>query len=609
MHLRFGVALLALIACTGDGDDTGVSAGDGDITVSPSSIDFGQLFLGDSEQVDIRVKNVGNGDVAVLVTIAGAAAGDYVIAPFTSAPAKGEEAVHALTFTPTDWGNRSVSLIVEDSISGGSVEIPITTTVQVDSDGDGFGDINTGGEDCDDQESAVNPDAEEVCGDGIDNDCEGGDLPCDGPEWEDGPLADVSTTTSGDAGEGFGSALEIGDVTGDGVDDLIVGAPTDSTVADAAGLAFVYPGPLSNLDSASAFTISTDSVGGALGASVSIIGDYNGDGEPDLAVGVPLDNTIRTNQGRALIILGPIDGDIDALDADARLYGDQRKDYAGRVVAPAGDIDEDGYDDVLIGAPELSDGRMGRVFLLPGDSVSGYEDLGNMRDTVYGGDGFARVGDLVLSADFDGDGVPDSVVGGSDIEAAAGEVTLFIVDDGPSGDVLITDADSQFQGHLQMILEDGSVDAGDIDGDGHDDLLVGASSLLSPSTNQGMMCVINGPFGATADLTDASGCLEGTEAAQNLGSRVAVLGDFADNGGVDLVGVDGDGVLHMVYGDLSGMETAADQLLTPPSDSKRVGQAIVGGGDVDDDGVDDMAVGAPGFTTDVGSVFLVFGPL
>jgi len=602
--MRFSLLILPMLACSDGVTDTGPTP-DGDIEVNPTTVDFGLVFIGGAEETELAITNQGKQDTDLLLSIMGGAASDYAIAPHVSSPAKGETASHTLTFTPTQWGNRSVSVLVEDSVSGESVEVLVSSTVQVDSDGDGFGDLSSGGEDCDDTNADVNPDATEVCEDGLDNDCEGGDQPCEHTGWEDVALADISTVGAGTVGHGYGSALEIGDITGDGIADLIVGAPTDSTGASSAGTARIYPGPINDLSTASAYVVSTDSADGAVGACVTMVGDYNGDGQMDLGIGAPHDNTIRTNQGRALIILGPINGDLDALDADARLYGDTRKDYAGKVIAPAGDLDGDGNDDVLIGAPELSDGRLGRVFLLPGNSVSGWKDLGDMDNTIYGDGGFARVGDLVLSGDFDADGIPDSVVGGSDLMTEAGAVSLFIINDGPSGDVSISDADAQFNGHLQLLLEHGTVDSGDIDDDGYDDLLVGAPSLLAPSTNYGRMCVIPGPFGANMDLTDASGCLDGTTSGQRLGSRVAILGDFAGNGGVDLVTADAQGVLHLVYGTLTGIHTEADQRMTPPESASRVGQALVGGGDVNADGRNDLAVGAPGYTSDAGQVFLV----
>ncbi|MSP56999.1 MAG: hypothetical protein EXR69_15565, partial [Myxococcales bacterium] len=79
-----------------------------------------------------------------------------------------------LRLTPTLWGDHSVGLII-DSDTGVHIEVPVSATVQEDVDGDGFGSVGSGGEDCNDADATVHPDATDTWYDGIDSDCAGDD--------------------------------------------------------------------------------------------------------------------------------------------------------------------------------------------------------------------------------------------------------------------------------------------------------------------------------------------------------------------------------------------------------------------------------------------------
>ena len=160
-----------------DPEDTGGDTGqvDGAIAVAPSSITLDTIFLGDSTAADLTVTNIGTGAVQVTMSFVGGHAVAWTMAPYTSSPAAGESMVHSARLTPTEWGDFSVSVLVDDSVSGGHIEVPITVHVQIDEDKDGFGSTLTGGEDCDDADASINPGATETWYDGIDQDCQGGD--------------------------------------------------------------------------------------------------------------------------------------------------------------------------------------------------------------------------------------------------------------------------------------------------------------------------------------------------------------------------------------------------------------------------------------------------
>ena len=122
----FGLLSLALlVGCeqpvkvefdSGGGETDAALAGE--LEVAPSAIDLPVLFVGQSTDASITVKNVGTVPVAVTVTVMGGYAADWTLNAYTSAPAPGETATHTASLTPTGWGDYSVSLLVTDTLAG-----------------------------------------------------------------------------------------------------------------------------------------------------------------------------------------------------------------------------------------------------------------------------------------------------------------------------------------------------------------------------------------------------------------------------------------------------------------------------------------------------------
>ncbi|MFN7146606.1 MAG: FG-GAP-like repeat-containing protein, partial [Myxococcota bacterium] len=319
-------------------------------------------------------------------------------------------------------------------------------------------------------------------------------------------LGDATATLAGDDASGFGSAFTVGDLDGDGVADLVVGAPDDGTIGTNAGAAFVFAGPVAGaLDVGDALPVyapsSRDSVGSALA-----VADVDGDGAPDLAVGAP----DHGNTGRLYLLRGPLTATPD-LDAETSFGGLGTLDRAGASVA-AGDLDGDGLAEVLTAAPGA-----GAVYVVPGGAPEGFTFADAA--TIGGRGGSYLTGrDLAIVPDVDGDGRLDVLVGGpaytGGLGNVAGEAWLLT---GPVDGArdLTRHAWATFVG-TPGDTAGWSVGGGDLDGDGVTELLVGAPADDAGGSEAGTVFVLRGATG-THDLADADAIVVGHAPALRLG--------------------------------------------------------------------------------------------
>jgi hypothetical protein len=231
-----------------------------------------------------------------------------------------------------------------------------------------------------------------------------------------------------------------GDVNGDGLDDIIIGAPY-ANEATGGGEAYVIFGKetgfdtidLSNLAPAAGFIIQGKS-GSTAGWSVSGAGDVNGDGFDDVIVGAPYADggagkTATVGAGEAYVIFGKADG-FGAIDLSSlrpkdgfTIQGDDAGDLAGWSVSGAGDLNSDGFDDIIVGAPGGDSGGAdaGEAYVIFGEAHGpGTIDLARLESGRGRADGFIIQGDVANdragwsvsdAGDVDGDGVDDLIVG------------------------------------------------------------------------------------------------------------------------------------------------------------------------------------------------------
>ncbi len=294
-----------------------------------------------------------------------------------------------------------------------------------------------------------------------------------GPPW--------TSSGSDRAGAFFGwSVAGLGDVNGDGYPDVAVGAPYHSTASVRAGKVYVFYGGPGGLGSQPAWTSSGDDFNRALfGYSVAAAGDVDGDGYADLLVGAPGHPTANANAGKAYLYRGSGNGLLP--NPSWTSSGDDRAGaFFGTAVAGVGDVNKDGFADVLVGAPAESfeqgpvSGESGKAFLYLG----GRSGLSTTPAWTSSGAGQAEAGfgwSVAGAGDINGDGYADWLVGANLHDGGAGDSGRAFLFFGGGGP-LPAQAAWESSGDPQAGAQFGQSVAGasDVNHDGYADILIGA---------------------------------------------------------------------------------------------------------------------------------------
>ena len=461
--------------------------------------------------------------------------------------------------------------------------------------------------DCDDGDAAISPDAEEISN-WVDDDCDG---------HAEYALDDVLRLEGVDSGDYAGSYLAGGDVDGDGLADLLIGACLEDSGGSNAGAVYLVHGPATHaasLGDADAVLYGENSSDNA--CLPGFAGDVNDDGFGDVMVGAVSHDAGGSSSGSVYLVLGPVTGSIDLAEgADLVLPGSAASDYLGYGMAGLGDVSGDGVDDFAVGAyghdGAGSAAGAAWVFLGPVDSAQSLDEA----DVVLQDAGAAYLGrSLSRAGDVDGDGIGDLIVGApaSDVETTNDGAALLYLgaldpsEPQPEPDVVVhgeTSSDT-----LGYAVAGGA----DLNGDGLDDVAIGALDADFVHIDPGVVYVMLAPF-------EEEWISVATYQAKIVGRsdydeawRVALPGDLDQDGHQDLLtGAPFDDEVHstagscrLYLGPVEGYLLAEEADLTfhGGNDSAKLGYSVVGPGDVDGDGVPDVLLGAYGAVNDEGSV-------
>jgi hypothetical protein len=420
---------------------------------------------------------------------------------------------------------------------------------------------------------------------------------------------------SGQDASEFGCSLApAGDVNADGYGDVIVGAARYDSTAYRSGAAFVYYGSPSGLSGTADWTAGSDQKGARLGAAVSAAGDVNCDGYDDVIVGAPRYNHDQPGEGAVFVYFGSPDG--LSLAPDWRYESDQNDAELGYSVAPAGDVDQDGCADVLVGA-HWYDGENsgeGAAFLFMG-SPSGLKTQPDW--SAYGGQTGASFGAAVSGAgDVNRDGYDDILVGAPYFDASqpdSGAVFLFF----GSVDGLSTAADWTAESGQESALFGIAVgSAGDVNADGYADILIGAPQFANLQTGVGAAFAYLGSEDGPGDVPVWTAGFSQPDSA--FGTAVGSAGDVNQDGYADvIVGAPhfsddqpDEGGVAVYLGGLNGLSASPSWMGFGNKNDTWFGFAAASAGDVNRDGHSDVIVGAPQYRWNeliMGRAFAYYG--
>lgn len=449
-----------------------------------------------------------------------------------------------------------------------------------------------------------------------------------------------------EARDRFGSAVAVpGDLDGDGIIDLAVGAVTDGSTTGGAGAVWVlFMNRNGTVKSHQEISASAGGFGGALdpydgfGASLATIGDFDGDGTGDLAVGADEDDDGDDETGAVWILLLNPNGTVKSHQKISAVHGGFSGtilggDLFGSSISPVADLDGDGILDLAVGArgsyggTDLPTGALWVLLLQTDGTVKSQQKIsdlvGGFGDHLDSSDRFGYA--AAFLDDFNADGIPDLAGGAPGHDGAAERPgAVWILGLAADGTCLREKEVGTVPLSPRARLGGAVAAAGDLDGNGSEDLFVGAPENDDPGEERGTVWTVllgeegevlaqhrigEGQGGFTASLDD------GDRFGADL-TRFTGFADLAggapgdddggnDRGAVWLLGFDSPGWV-CTESKISALRGGS---LATLDDEDGFGTSVTRLPDLDGDGIDELAVGAPGDddgAVDAGAVWILF---
>lgn len=431
----------------------------------------------------------------------------------------------------------------------------------------------------------------------------------------------AGTVPDSDTGYAVASA---GDMNGDGYDDVALGAPSAGDSGE--GAVYILLGQSVRFDEAdvsTALQFTGETEGDQLGSKVAGIGDINADGYDDVAVTAQYYDTSEHSAGAVYIIYGQASLTSGSVQDLPRFTGTEVNAKLGFALSAGGDMNADGYDDFLIGAPYRND-RSGGVYIVYGESATLVGGSASQLPLLSGQSDYDYAGYALGSGDVNGDGF-------SDIIASATKRNTTVRDTG-----VVYLVYGQSTAHVSQSFSTATVISGvtrnekigqslavgDINADGYGDILIGAQYNDTAAENGGSVYIYYGSasLATSLSLTNATQLYD---AADNeiAGQSVDWVGDVTSDGYGDvLVGApsnsqDETGRVFIVTGQ-SGVITSQEldeySAFTGETIGDSFGNMVASAGDVNGDGLNDAIVGAKGYgqvAEGAGAGYIVYWPI
>ncbi|MBP9095756.1 MAG: FG-GAP repeat protein, partial [Ignavibacteria bacterium] len=379
-----------------------------------------------------------------------------------------------------------------------------------------------------------------------------------------------------------------GDVNGDGFSDFMI----RSEVSVSGGRVFLFMGGASPDNVPDAIFNSTNI---NYGYSIANAGDVNGDGYSDIMIGD--ERYTSSTFGRVCIYFGGINFDTTA---DVRINGTLEYAGFGRAVCSGGDINNDGFSDVLIGAPAENDTGTVYVYL-------GGINMNNVFDyKLIGKEEYEKFGDPIASAgDLNNDGYSDLIIGATNNSqngTLSGRVYIYF-----GGSDMDTICDAYFGGRAVDRFGSALSGLGDINGDGYSDIIVGAktNSLVGQFAGRALIY-----FGGIKMDSNNVFIINGESTFNYFGQSVSTAGDINKDGYKDFIigasqtdfnGIN-SGRAYIYFGGQTLSNNA--QITLTGSPNENLGYVVSTAGDVNGDGFEDIICGAPGSSNNKGAAYL-----
>ena len=596
-HHRLGaISLIALLsACGGGGgitndnkvdldtDDTTVDKGVPKMLVSDTDLDFGRVKIGGSSAASVTINNTGTGTLTVQAFTLSVAGEFEVLAEGGLAiPAQGSAGV-TVKYIPVDYADDDVILTIStDDPATPDVDVRLEGSPVTDADEDGFDSLDAGGDDCDDDNPAVNPDAEDTWYDGVDSNCDNAD---DYDQDGDG----YQTITYNDEPSAFGGDCQDNNPT------MYPGADDEW-----------YDGIDSDCDGSNDWDQDGDGYDAMLGG-----GDDCDDTDPEINP----DNTEKLN-GADDDCNGWVDDEVPGWNADRVYPGALADDYAGFALT-MGDLDDDGDDDLIVGAYGAGGGQGGVAVYDGGSIKADGTDITSAHWYMSGAGSADQFGySLAFLSESGAFPEPYLAIGAPNGAFGYGMVYLLLGDDargggGPGSAVYTISGSGGSGGHY---VGRGLSQDVDLDGDGSIDLLGYYRTSTSTTTSPSVYLFYGDNWDAaatqSATLSDAdalfstSGGGSGASYDSKMQYAFPSGGDANGDGYSDFMFCDymadveatNDGALWMLWGDSDRYANSSAENLTTYGDTVATSSQYDKGmalcefvGDLDGDGDDEFA--------------------